>query len=228
MLHRLLWGLGQCDIFLLSFFAYFLHFFPTNSLYYFIVGKKKINKNKQISGCYDEKIGWEHHYRASLFFQDHSKPVVWKLAAGNPAQPIGDEHPQPLGSLQIASHTKFRGLATSGFHQVGLPSPHLWLDTHTHMSHTHTTHQNLHIFVCGVHHGWHSSKKQVCSTQSFCKMLESQSCAAPRVPDPWSFTVDEADFSDNFQSQAFQHTGDVPGWLWESTTAHLPELPALV
>ena len=101
----------------------FCIFFPTNSLYYFIVGKKKINKNKQISGCYDEKIGWEHHYLASLFFQDHSKPVVWKLAAGNPAQPIGDEHPQPLGWLQIASHTKFRGLATSGFHQVGLPSP---------------------------------------------------------------------------------------------------------
>lgn len=59
-------GLGSRDIFPLSIFLNFLWaFFPIKSMYYFIVGKNQINKNKQISGCYDERIGWELHYLAS-------------------------------------------------------------------------------------------------------------------------------------------------------------------
>ena len=68
-------------------------------------------------------------------------PMVWQLAAGNPAQALQDEHPGPLGRLLITPDAKFRVLATSEFYQVWVFLffffSFLTLATHTH-TFTHT------------------------------------------------------------------------------------------
>lgn len=138
--HRLLRGVGPWEIFLLSIFLYFLQFF-VKSVYYFIIGKNEINKNKQISGCYGERIEWELHPLASALFQCHIISRVWQVAAGSPAQAVPDEHPGPPGCLQVTPDAKLRGLATSEFYQVlfclFVCSFIISGCTHTH-AHTHT------------------------------------------------------------------------------------------
>ena len=138
--HRFLWGVGPWEIFLLSIFLYFLQIF-IKSMFYFITGKNKINKNKQISGCYGERIEWGLHPLASALFQHHIMSRVWQVATGSPARAVPADtqdllagsrsHQMPnLEVWQLLNFTKFGFVclfvclfATSGY-------------THTH-THTH-------------------------------------------------------------------------------------------
>ena len=143
--------MGPWEIFLLSIFLYFLQIF-IKSMFYFITGKNKINKNKQISGCYGERIEWGLHPLASALFQHHIMSRVWQVATGSPARAVPADtqdllagsrsHQMPnLEVWQLLNFTKFGFVclfvclfATSGY-------------THTH---THTcTPENMHFSVWG-------------------------------------------------------------------------------
>lgn len=209
--------------FLLCIFsAFFPHKQPVLFYSWKEENKTKIN-NKRLLWWENR---WEHHYRASCFSRITVNPWSEKTGSWEPCPAY--RRWTPTTSWPSRSHhtPNLEVWQPLDFTRLGSLPPPLARHTHTHVPHTHHTPESTHFCVWGS--PWVApSKKQVCSTSLFARCWNPNR-AAPRVPDPWSFTVDEADFSDNFQSQAFQHTGDVPGWLWESTTAHLPELPALV